>query len=60
VLYEFVGAVVYPLDRTYLPVATAPAPRLLAHLAVAICVSAGTLWDSYYLSLRREPARVRA
>jgi hypothetical protein len=56
-IYEFGGAVVFPLDRTLQPTATAPGPRLLAHLAVALCVSAGTLWAVYHLSLRREPVR---
>jgi hypothetical protein len=56
IIYEFVGAVVYPLERTYLPTAMAQAPRLLAHLAVAIFVSAGALWAAYDLTLRRGPS----
>lgn len=60
IIYEITGAVAFPLDNTSQPTAMAPAPRLLAHLAVAICVAAGTLWASYYLSLRREPARAHA
>ena len=52
-IYEFAGAVVFPLERTYLPTAMAPAPRLLAHLAVALCVSAGTLWAADHLSRHR-------
>jgi hypothetical protein len=58
-IYEFGGAVFFPLDKTYQPTAMAPAPRLLAHLAVALCVSAGTLWAAYHLSLRREPVSTR-
>src|SRR5262249_6398162 len=54
VIYEFAGAIVFPLDRTYQPTALAPGPRLLAHLAVALCVSAGTLWAADHLSWRRE------
>jgi hypothetical protein len=56
-IYEFGGAVVFPLDRTLQPTAMAPGPRLLAHLAVALCVSAGTLWAADHLSLRRESVR---
>jgi hypothetical protein len=54
VIYEFVGAVEFPLERTYLPTAMAPVPRLLAHLTVAICVSAVSLWAAYDLTLRRD------
>jgi hypothetical protein len=56
VVYEFVGAVAFPLERTYMPTAMAPVPRLLAHLAVALCVSAGALWAAYNLILRRAPS----
>jgi hypothetical protein len=52
-IYEFGGAVAFPLEKVLEPTATAPAPRLLAHLAVAICVSAGALWAAYHLSLGR-------
>jgi hypothetical protein len=57
VIYEVGGAIAFPLDRTYQPTAMAPGPRLLAHLAVALCVSAGTLWAADHLTLRREPVR---
>jgi hypothetical protein len=56
-IYEFGGAVVFPLEKTLEPTAMAPGPRLLAHLAVALCVSAGTLWAAYHLRLRRESVR---
>jgi len=59
VIYEFVGAVVFPLERTYLPTAKAPVPRRLAHLNVAICVSVGTLWAAYDSSLRRKAVSSR-
>jgi hypothetical protein len=59
-IYVFGGAVVFPLDKTLEPTAMAPGPRLLAHLAVALCVAAGTLWAAYHLSLRRESIRTRA
>jgi hypothetical protein len=57
VIYEIGGAVVFPLDKTVQPTAMAPGPRLLAHLAVAVCVSAGSLWAADHLSLRRESVR---
>jgi hypothetical protein len=57
VLYEFGGAIVFPRDKTFEPTAMAPAARLLAHLAVALFVSAGALWAAYHLSLRRESVR---
>lgn len=53
-IYEFGGAVGFPLDKTLQPLAMAPGPRLLAHLAVALCVSAGALWSADHLRLRRE------
>jgi hypothetical protein len=57
VIYEFGGAIIFPLDKTFRPTAMAPAPRLLAHLAVALFVSAGALWAAHHLSLRRESVR---
>ena len=57
VINEFAGAIAFPMDKTFLPTGMAPAPRLLAHLAVALCVSAGTFWAADHLSLRR---RVRS
>jgi hypothetical protein len=57
VLYDFGGGIVFPMDKTFGPTAMAPAPRLLAHLAVALFVSAGALWAAHHLSLRRESAR---
>lgn len=59
-MYEFGGAVGFPLEKTLEPTATAPGPRLLAHLAVALCVSAVAFWAAYYLSLRRESSRAHA
>jgi hypothetical protein len=60
IIYEFGGAVVFPMDRTLQPTAMTPGPRLFAHLAVALCVSAGTLWAALHLSLRRESTRARS
>jgi len=59
-VYEFGGAVGFALDKTYQPMAMAPGPRLLAHLAVALCVSAGALWAADHLILRRESSRAHA
>ena len=56
-IYEFGAAALFPMEKTFLPTAIAPAPRLLADLAVALCVSAGALWAANHLSLRRESVR---
>jgi hypothetical protein len=57
VIYEFGGAIMFPLAETFRPTAgTAPA-RLLAHLSVALCVSTFALWAALHLSLRRGPAK---
>jgi hypothetical protein len=53
VLYEFAGAVAFPLSETFRPVAKTPGPRLLAHLGVAICVAVAAYWAAHHLSLRR-------
>lgn len=58
-IYEVAGAVVFPLDKTLQPIAMTPGPRLVAHLAVGLCVSACALWAADNLSLRRQPARAR-
>jgi hypothetical protein len=56
-IYEIGAAAVFPMDQTFLPLAIAPAPRLLAHLVAALCVSAGAIWAAYHLSLRRQSSR---
>jgi len=56
VIYEFAGAIVFPLDETFRPMAVAWPPRLLAHLAVALCVSVLALWAADNLRLRRGAA----
>src|SRR4051794_30593576 len=56
-IYEIGAAAAFPMDQTFLPLAIKPAPRLLAHLAASLCVSAGALWAAYYLSLRRQSSR---
>ncbi len=40
-IYEFGAAMAFPLEKTLEPTAMAPGPRFLAHLTVALCVSAG-------------------
>jgi hypothetical protein len=53
VIYEFAGAVVFAGEETFRPMAAAMAPRLLAHVSVALCVSAGAFWAVRHLRLRR-------
>ena len=53
VIYEFGGAIVFPLAETFQPVAKYPTARLLAHLTVALCVTAGAYWAVHHLRLRR-------
>jgi hypothetical protein len=53
VTYEFVGAIVFPGGETFRPTAAMLAPRLLAHLSVALLVSAGALWAVNHVRLRR-------
>jgi hypothetical protein len=58
VIYEFGGALVFPLAETFQPVAKYPTPRLMAHLTMALCVAAGACWAVYHLRLRRADPRV--
>jgi hypothetical protein len=53
-IYEFGGAVAFPLSETFRQRAITWGPRLLAHLSVALCVSAGALWGALHLRLRRD------
>src|SRR5205085_1057995 len=57
VIYEFAGAVVFPVAETFRPTAVAWPPRLLAHLCVALGISAGALWAALHLHLRRDSTR---
>jgi hypothetical protein len=57
VFYEFVGALAFPLAQTFRPVAESFAPRLLAHLSVAVGAAAGALLAVQHLHARREPSR---
>jgi hypothetical protein len=40
VVYELAGAALFPLDKTYLPLSESASSRLLARLAVTLCVAA--------------------
>jgi hypothetical protein len=53
VTYEIAGALVFPTAETFRPVAVAVAPRLFAHLSVALLVSAGACWAVHHLRLSR-------
>jgi hypothetical protein len=55
-IYEFGGAYFFPLSETFRPIAATPGPRLLAHLSVALCVSAVASWAAFHLRLRRTTA----
>jgi hypothetical protein len=44
VIYEFLGAVLFPLAETTRPVAEASGARMLALLSVAVLASLGALW----------------
>jgi hypothetical protein len=57
VAYEFAGGVMFPVGETFRPMAATAAPRLLAHLSVALCVSAGAFWAVQHLRLSRVSAR---
>lgn len=54
IIYEFGGAIAFPLDETFRPMAATVQARLLAHLTVALCVSLAALWASFHLSLARK------
>jgi hypothetical protein len=57
VIYEFGGAMIFPVAQTFRPMAAEPVPRLLAHLIVGLCVAAGSLLIADHLSLRRTGPR---
>ncbi|QEH34518.1 hypothetical protein OJF2_30580 [Aquisphaera giovannonii] len=52
-LYELCGPVPFPQERTLQPLGPRPELRLFACLATALLSSAGALWASEHLSLRR-------
>jgi MFS family permease len=57
VIYEFGGAVLFPLAETFRPTPVQMTPRLLAHLTVALCIAAGALFFADHLTLRRATPR---
>jgi hypothetical protein len=52
-IYEFGGAILFPLAETFRPTAYEVIPRLFAHLTVALCVAAGALLFANHMTLRR-------
>ncbi len=52
-LYEFGGAIMFPLAETFRPMAKEAVPRLFAQLVVGLCVAAGALLVADHLALRR-------
>jgi hypothetical protein len=52
-IYEFAGAIIFPIAETFRPMAVAPAPRLLAHLSVALWVAVGAFGVADYLKVGR-------
>jgi hypothetical protein len=52
-LYEFGGAIAFPLAQTFRPMAADAAPRLMAQLSVALCVAAGAFGAARHLRLNR-------
>jgi hypothetical protein len=56
-IYEFGGALAFPSAQTFRPMAVTWPPRLLAHLAAALCISLLAYWAALHLRLdRRAPA----
>jgi len=51
--YEFIGAILLPMDKTVEPVAATPQARMLAHLSVATGIA---LCIAYSLKSRKKPA----
>jgi len=50
-IYEFAGALIFPTEETFRPMAVTATPRLLAHLGVAICVAVGAFGIADYLTI---------
>jgi hypothetical protein len=55
VVFEFAGALLFPLAGTALPVAETPSARLLAHLSIALIVALASTWAVAFLTLRAPP-----
>jgi hypothetical protein len=52
-IYEFAGAIAFPLAQTFRPMAADVVPRLMAQLIVALCVAAGAFGAARHLRLHR-------
>ena len=53
VIYEFGGAVLFPLAETFRPMSHETMPRLFADISVALCIAAGALLFANHLTVRR-------
>jgi hypothetical protein len=60
IIYEFIGALAFAVAETFRPTAVTPTPRLLAHFAVALCVSVMAFWFAEYLQVHRRARRAQA
>jgi hypothetical protein len=52
-IYEFGGAVGFPLAQTFQPMAPEMIPRLLAQFLVALCIAVVAYWAARHLRLNR-------
>jgi hypothetical protein len=52
-IYEFAGAIIFPVAETFRQMALAPTPRLFAHLGVALCVAVVAFGVADYVTFRR-------
>jgi hypothetical protein len=52
-IYEFGGAIIFPLAQTFRPMAADVGPRLMAPLSVGLCVAAGAFGAVRHLQLNR-------
>jgi hypothetical protein len=50
-IYEFAGAIMFPTDQTFRPVAISAMPRLLAHISVALWAAVGAFGLADYLTI---------
>jgi hypothetical protein len=53
VIYEFGGAILFPLAATFRPMAAEVIPRLFAHVTVGLCVAAAALLFTNHLTVHR-------
>ena len=57
VVYEMIGAFVFPMDKTTQPISETWGTRLIARLAVAIFAAAGAAWGASESRPRPSPTR---